>query len=52
LRSWRIILIRQKGEVLVTIEAPDANTAIKMAIKEYGITEPHRQRRLVAQPIK
>jgi hypothetical protein len=39
---------RAKGQYLGRVEAPDADAAIKLAIKEYGITDPHRQRRLVA----
>jgi hypothetical protein len=30
LRQWRITLIRHKGERLGTVEAPDADTAIKV----------------------
>jgi predicted chitinase len=33
------------------VEAPDAEAAIKAAIEEYGITDPHRRRRLVAQTV-
>jgi hypothetical protein len=51
-RQWRIVLIRKKGERIGTVEAPDAEAAIKVAIEEYGITDPERQRRLVAQPIE
>jgi len=52
LRSWRITLIRQKGQRLGTVEAPDADSAIKIAIEQFGITDPQRQRRLVAQAIE
>jgi hypothetical protein len=31
------------------VEAPDAETAIKKAIEEFKITDPERQRRLIAQ---
>jgi len=31
---------------------PDADAAIRKAIEDYGITDPHRQRRLDAQPIE
>jgi hypothetical protein len=51
-RQWRITLIRKKGARLGTVEAPDAETAIKIAIEQFGITDPERQRRLVAQPIE
>lgn len=39
----------KKGYPLVTLSAADA--AIQKAIELYSITDPHRQRRLVAQPI-
>jgi hypothetical protein len=31
------------------VEAPDQEQAIKAAIREYGITNPEHQKRLVAQ---
>jgi predicted chitinase len=51
-RRWRIIEIRKKGQAIATVDAPDAAAAIGKAIEDYGITEPHRQRRLVAQPVE
>jgi hypothetical protein len=44
--------IRHNGERIGTVEAPDADTAIKVAIEEYGIIDPERQRRFVAQPVE
>ena len=35
-----------------TVEAAISNEAIKIAIREYGIRDPERQRRLVAQRIE
>jgi hypothetical protein len=32
--------------------APDAETAIKAAIEQFGITDPQQQRRLIAQPFE
>ena len=52
MREWRITIIRKRGETLGTLWAPDAEAAIKRAIEDYGITDPHRQRRLVATPIE
>ncbi len=43
-------MIRKKGQSIGTVRAPDAEAAIEVAIREYGITDPERQRRLVAQP--
>jgi len=52
LRRGCIYLIRHKGERIGTVEAPDADAAIRVAIEEYGITDPNRQHRLVAQPVE
>lgn len=50
LREWRITPIRAKGQYLGRVEAPDAETAIKRAIEEFGVDEAHRSR-LIAQPV-
>jgi hypothetical protein len=53
LPSWRITLIRNRSGVRIgTVEAATAEEAIKIAIRQYGITDPERQRRLVAQRIE
>jgi len=52
LRAWRVIEIGKKGRHIATIGASSADVAIKKAIAAYGITDPHRQRRLVAQAIE
>ena len=40
----------QKGRaVLGSVEAPDEKAAITAAIEKYGISDPERQKRLVAQ---
>jgi hypothetical protein len=49
LHHWRIYLIRKKGELLGSVEAPDEKSAIAAAIEKYGITDPERQKRLVVQ---
>jgi len=51
LPRWRIIEIANKGRHVATLRAADADAAIRMALEEYEITDPHRQRRPVAQPI-
>lgn len=33
-------------------QAADAEAAMRVVIEEYGITDPERERRLVAQPIE
>jgi hypothetical protein len=49
--TWRITVLRKKGKSLGTVEAANADEAIEMAIKLFGITDPERRRRLVAQKI-
>jgi hypothetical protein len=44
-------LVRAKGQHLGLVEAPEAETAIKVAIKKFEISDPERQRRLTAQRI-
>lgn len=51
MRKWRIHIIRKKAQLLGTVEAPDADAAIKAAIKTFDV--PVRdQRRLTAQPLE
>jgi hypothetical protein len=38
-----------KGELLGSVEAPDEKAAIAAAIEIYNITDPERQKRLIAQ---
>ena len=53
LSRWRIIRIRgTPAEELGTVEAPDPETAIKEAIRLYGITEPWEQERLAARRLR
>jgi hypothetical protein len=52
LPEWRIVLIRKKAECVGRVRARDAEEAIKVAIKEYEIIDPERQRRLAAQPVE
>ena len=50
-KRWRISRIRSnKAEQLGTVEAADAQAAIRTAIKSFGITNPEHQRRLAARP--
>ena len=52
LRRFRVIEIAKRGRHVATLSAANADAAIRKAIEDYGITDPHRQRRLVAQPIE
>ena len=50
LPTWRITLIRNRSGVRIgTVEAVTAEEAIKIAIRNYGVTDPEQQRSLVAQ---
>jgi hypothetical protein len=50
--SWRILAIRGKrADSLGTVTAPNAEAAINRACEDFGITDPERRRRLVAQPV-
>jgi hypothetical protein len=46
---WRITDIRKKGYYVGSVEAGTADEAIKVAMEEFGIENPQRQKRLVAQ---
>ncbi len=51
--KWRITRIKGTPAAYVgNVHAPDAETAIKTAIEEFGITNPEHQKRLVAQRTK
>jgi hypothetical protein len=47
---WRITRIRgNRAELLGVVTAADEKSAIKTAIEYYKITDPEKQRRLVAR---
>jgi hypothetical protein len=49
--SWRITRIRgSRADRIGVIQAPDPQTAIKLAIKKYDITDPTEQKRIAAMP--
>jgi hypothetical protein len=51
--TWRITLIRNHSGVRIgTVLAVTAEEAIKVAICDYGTTDPERQRRLIAQRVE
>ena len=52
LRTWAISRIKgTPATELGRVKAPDAERAIKVAIKEFGITNPEHQKRLAARPV-
>jgi hypothetical protein len=44
LRSWRVIIIRSKGEYLGSVEAPDRERAEAVAIKQFDLDQDQRSR--------
>jgi hypothetical protein len=50
LSRWRITRLKASPSALIGyVEAPDQDTAIRTAIREFAITNPKHQKRLVAQ---
>jgi hypothetical protein len=49
LYSWEITLIRERGNLLGHVDAPDEKAAIEEAIKVFQITNPEQQKRLFAR---
>ena len=47
---WRVDIIRKRGEHLGTVEASNANEAIREAIKRFEIP-PERQNRIVVEKL-
>lgn len=51
-KEWVVyVLTGKRGERLGTVTAPDRDAAIVKAIEFFGITDPERQRRVIARPI-
>jgi Ni,Fe-hydrogenase III large subunit len=48
MHRWRVVKMKAKGEEVCTIEAPDAETAIALAVERYQITDPETRKRLAA----
>jgi hypothetical protein len=47
--EWRVSEVRSKGHYLGTVSAPTLEEALKVAAKEFGLSE-QRAKRLIAQP--
>ena len=47
LRSWRVIIIRSKGEYLGSVEALDRERAEAVAIKQFALDDDQRSRLLI-----
>jgi hypothetical protein len=42
LRSWRVTIMRSKGEYLRSVEAPDRERAEAVAIKQFALDDDQR----------
>ena len=48
-RRWRVVLLRAKGEILGTVEAPDVASAKAAAAVQFGLDEIQRGRIMVQE---
>jgi hypothetical protein len=48
-RSWRVSLIRKRGQVLGDIEAPSREVAEAAAVSAFSLTEEQRKRLVVQE---
>ena len=48
-RRWRVVLLRAKGEILGTVEAPDAEAAKAAAAVQFELDEVQRNRIMVQE---
>jgi hypothetical protein len=52
LPRWRIVRLKATPAATIgTVEAPDADSAIREAIKEFDIKEPWQQQKLAARRV-
>jgi hypothetical protein len=49
LRSWRVLIIRSKGEYLGSVEAPDRERAEAVAVKLFQLDQDQRNRLLIRE---
>ena len=49
LRSWRVIIIRSRGEYLGSVEAPDRDRAEAVAVKQFALDADQRRRLLIRE---
>jgi hypothetical protein len=49
LRSWRVIIVRSKGEYLGSVEAPDRERAKAVAVKLFDLDQDQRSRLLIRE---
>jgi hypothetical protein len=49
LRTWRVAIIRKRGEFLGTVEAPDQEAAEAAAVEAFNLTDEQRKRLVVQE---
>ena len=49
LRSWRVVIMRSRGEYLGSVEAPDRERAEAVAIKQFDLDQAQRRRLLIRE---
>jgi hypothetical protein len=53
LPTWAIVRLKGTPAAIIGhVEAPDADSAIKEAIRRFNITDPEQQRRLAARRVR
>jgi hypothetical protein len=48
-RRWRVVLLRNKGEILGQVEAPDVASAKAAAVVQFELDEVQRNRIMVQE---
>jgi hypothetical protein len=48
-RSWRVLIIRKRGQYLGTVEAPNEKAAEAAAVAEFDLSDEQRRRLAVQQ---
>jgi hypothetical protein len=48
-RRWRVVLLRANGEILGTVDAPDAEAAKAVAAVQFNLDEVRRNRIMVRE---
>jgi hypothetical protein len=48
-KSWRVLIIRRRGEYLGSVEAPDRERAEAVAVKVFDLDREQRGRLLILQ---
>src|SRR5262245_2715406 len=49
LRTWRVSIIRKRGQYLGTVEAPDEKAAEAAAVAEFDLSDEQRPRLVVSK---